>query len=412
MAMAARLASLPGRQDAGGAVTPTGTARDSRLPVALRPEVNAMELSEEDQAALTAVLGKGPGRMAATPKAASRLGVLPGDDTRAPTRAKLCQDAADVVMASIGTDANENTWMAALHEELAGAAEADGVIRELCRAHGWTPEKWTCTPSREGLLGALIRLKARAVAKANLTDKDVAPVIKGEQNQIVEALRVQTAALEKLLGRKERDPLSGILSGEGDSAQSTTMGARGAAARHQLKAEFAENPAKIYEAVERNLRREVGAEGSSRPVYPREYLETRCPLGPYQGTVNWMFAVGQIHEYLQRGDPEHARALSALLLAAGEQMAIDSGAWHLAWLTTLLPEPPYALVAQHRATPNSLQPHSRLLEERWVAAHLAYLRDVDVIMERRKKVLNPKYGNEDPPARDPKGKGKGKEEPK
>ncbi len=56
-----------------------------------------------------------------------------------------------------------------------------------------------------------------------------------------------------------------------------------------------------------------------------------------------------------------------------------------AFLMTLLPEPPYNLIAQHGPNADSLTPHSRLAEEVWIAGHLAYLRDADLIVERKKK---------------------------
>ena len=67
-------------------------------------------------------------------------------------------------------------------------------------------------------------------------------------------------------------------------------------------------------------------------IYPREYVETRSPVGSHAPTVNWMMGLASVHEALMMGRPEEARARSALMFAAGEQMALDGGCWTLAWL--------------------------------------------------------------------------------
>ena len=95
-----------------------------------------------------------------------------------------------------------------------------------------------------------------------------------------------------------------------------------------------------------------------------------------------------MHEALMMGRPEEARARSALLLAAGEQMALDGGCWTLAWLVTLLPRPRYGNVPR-RAEGDDEEPYSRLMDQRWVAAHLSWLCDAIMITERRRRLRQP-----------------------
>ncbi len=73
------------------------------------------------------------------------------------------------------------------------------------------------------------------------------------------------------------------------------------------------------------------------------------------------------------------RALCCLSLCAAEQVALDQGSWHLAWRMTLKAEPAYSVIAQHKPNPDAMMPHCRIAEESWVASHLAFLRDADLV---------------------------------
>ena len=88
-------------------------------------------------------------------------------------------------------------------------------------------------------------------------------------------------------------------------------------------------------------------------------------------------------------------------------MSTDAGSWTLAWLSTLLPEPPMTAIAAHKPVQDAIEPHSKLMMTRWVAAHMAYLRDADSIIEQRKKA----QGRRARPA-GPKGGGKGDKDKK
>ena len=164
---------------------------------------------------------------------------------------------------------------------------------------------------------------------------------------------------------------------------------KGAAARRSLRAEFRDRPEAIYQGVEERMRERVTSD--ARVVLPPEYLEDRALIGPNRNTIAWMWIIGHIHAYLMQGDLEHARALSALALGAGEQLAMDEGNWQLPWLITLLQEPPFSTIQGRKQQGDLLEPHSALLDERWVEAHLAYLADADKITERRAAARNRKF---------------------
>ena len=100
-----------------------------------------------------------------------------------------------------------------------------------------------------------------------------------------------------------------------------------------------------------------------------------------------------------------------------EQAALDESSWGLAWLLSLLPEPPWPSMSR-RPDPQALRPYAKLADTRWVAAGLAFMRDVDRIRAARrdhKGAVN-EGGAQLPKAppgkgKEQKGKGKGAEAP-
>ncbi len=62
--------------------------------------------------------------------------------------------------------------------------------------------------------------------------------------------------------------------------------------------------------------------------------------------------------------------------------------YQLGWLLTGLEEPPFAATQQRKPQAGGT-PHGRLVEAQWVAAQLAYLKDLDVMQERLRKQKAP-----------------------
>jgi len=123
-----------------------------------------------------------------------------------------------------------------------------------------------------------------------------------------------------------------------------------------------------------------------------------------------VWGVMAILEHIRRvGDPDappsswdkvelhRARARTELLLCAAEQSSLDAGNWDLGWLWTHIPEPPFHKIEKVQGE-RSLTVHATGVDKRYVAAGLAWLRDEDQILGRRKEPR--------------KGKGKGKKKDK
>ena len=98
----------------------------------------------------------------------------------------------------------------------------------------------------------------------------------------------------------------------------------------------------------------------------------------------------------------------AILAVYLEQVAVDGGRHQLGWLLTGMPKPPFQ-VAQAHSQRAQEDPAGFLGDPRWVAANLAYFKDVDYF-ESRMKLVGGKTPTADRPAaaaRPPKAEAKG-----
>ena len=80
-----------------------------------------------------------------------------------------------------------------------------------------------------------------------------------------------------------------------------------------------------------------------------------------------------------------ARAFDLLvLLVYLDQLCLDSGSTTVAWLMTLLPDPPQAIFMNPPPLPGgSLQPFSQLADQTWITSALGFVREMDLITTRR-----------------------------
>lgn len=207
----------------------------------------------------------------------------------------------------------------------------------------------------------------------------------GAEASILTALQAQTAALVNLMG--SRKPRGGS-DPEGDSdeeAGARLPGARGPAALEALRKAFEERPEKLAAAVSERLRHHHSlVPGAAEDPAPsaRAYMATEVPFGSYRtlAYAGWGFAC--VWDHLASGRSSKALALLSLLLVAVEQAALDEGRWQVAWLLTTLPEPPASMA--RRPVENALRPFAKLADPHWIAAAVAYIRDVDRLQTVRR----------------------------
>ena len=243
----------------------------------------------------------------------------------------------------------------------------------------------------------------------------------GVAKAIVKLTKVCSVLAEGKIKKKSEIEMLLDQSNLGGSSDGSGLGAgrKNAQALRALKRCLVENPSYIYKAIESNLLTDFSAR-PSRPGDPmgqataRGWLESRSRILNYTNHVRWSWGVAGIWDDLIRGDVGSARARSALLIAASDQAAIDSGSWLLSNISLLEPVPPFQSFAAHQPpSPQEMQ-HSALWDPRWFELFLSHVKDLDSYQESRKKLARPSgagRGGSEEVVRAPKPKVKPKQKP-
>ena len=96
------------------------------------------------------------------------------------------------------------------------------------------------------------------------------------------------------------------------------------------------------------------------------------------------YQVARAFDLLSADRPQASADALGLLLVYLDQLCLDSGSTTVAWLMTLLPDPPQAIFTNPPPLPGgSLQPFSQLADQTWVTSALGYVREMDLITTRR-----------------------------
>ena len=116
----------------------------------------------------------------------------------------------------------------------------------------------------------------------------------------------------------------------------------------------------------------------------RGYLTAEVPFGNAKTAASLIFGLADVCELMEAGQWRLAEAYVHLILAAGEQAAMQNWQWPLAWLLTQLPEPAWTRI-RHQPVPETARPLSRLADQQLLSAAVAYYRDVATVMDIQRK---------------------------
>ena len=120
------------------------------------------------------------------------------------------------------------------------------------------------------------------------------------------------------------------------------------------------------------------------------YLERQGGYAHQRNMRIQMLMLANIADAFFRGDDHAAREHLALALGATEQAASDNGRWDLAFLLTLLEEPAPTLFGPRPAAANTrLRAFSPLVPQSLASVTLAYVKEVDLLSQRRKDAVQP-----------------------
>lgn len=159
---------------------------------------------------------------------------------------------------------------------------------------------------------------------------------------------------------------------------------------------------KVADVVRVNALRELGMDPSR---------EDGIPLAEHRLLAHFATLLAEAWATGHASNNTELLGVVGRMLIFTEQVAIDSGKLQVGWLLTGVAEPPLHLMTTRQKHPG-LQPFSRLSAPGWVAANLAYLRDLDFLESRVAASNKPNPGGkketdkEDKPP--PKGAGKTK----
>ena len=202
---------------------------------------------------------------------------------------------------------------------------------------------------------------------------------------VLESLAVQSRVLAQLAKG----------SGEGLESAEPEMGAglrgpRSAAVLKEWRTALRQNPRAITQRVRGN--RDLALQGAAEipggmPTF-RSYLASEVPFGNAKTAAYLLFGLADVADLLGAGRADEAEALAAMLLCAGEQAALHSWQWGLAWMMAFTADPPWNRI-RRVPTPEDARALSRLADPSLVSATVTFFRDITAVQEAQRKVGAP-----------------------
>ena len=233
---------------------------------------------------------------------------------------------------------------------------------------------------------------------------------------LAQAVLAQSQALTSLVAQiahVQGDPMSELTA-------SSSAGVRGATGRAKLQAELAQQKGLFFRAVLQSMSRRMSPTSSSdaspqellnRGVSGVRYLERFGGYGRQRELGQLQFQVMTALDYMMAGQMDAAMDTVALLAVTIEQACLDGGRMDLATLLCLQEDAPASIFVNRQMMSTSrTRAFAPLADQRWVTCALAFLKELEVISNKRVELLGQSRSSEtssDPPAAKPKPKAKG-----
>lgn len=239
------------------------------------------------------------------------------------------------------------------------------------------------------------KTKAPALGGSNVLDlPDTGEALENmelpEHSPVSKALLQQSAAITSLVAHlATNDPISDL---QGGASSGLSLSTKGAARRERMQQELASGSSSFFMQVEQQLFRRLNP---SRPMPKTDadlmgsgvtltsYLEK---FGGYKvrqdyGLLMWILA--HAFDAGAQGDNHLMREHLSLAICCLEQANLD-GSWNLAYILSLLEEPPSQLFAEKPGQITALgRPFAPLIPSTWSAVALAYIKEMDLLSSRK-----------------------------
>ncbi|CAL1144007.1 unnamed protein product [Cladocopium goreaui] len=207
---------------------------------------------------------------------------------------------------------------------------------------------------------------------------EAATAYRGEEFDTQAEVRLE--ALLARMGPRSSDPLSQVLSGSSDSTQSSS-GVKGCHAR-EIFIKHMEDLPMIARVTQRNVLQDMGY-SQPFPGLMREFIEKRVPLGDMRTLTLLSHFMATGWEIGFNLNDANIMGLMAKGLMMTEQFCLDGGRTTMGWLLSAVAEPNFAAIERNKQR-RGLRPYSRLASPSWVAATIAFLKDMDYMESRLK----------------------------
>ena len=231
-------------------------------------------------------------------------------------------------------------------------------------------------------------------------DEPVDP-LKAPPEILEHTLAQQSAALTTLVSHliQGGDTLGLEASGATGASSSST---RGTLKREQLQQSLATGQSHFFMMLQQQICRRL--QPSNVVPKTEDELNARAPslltylerYGGFKGQKEAglaMWVIAHAVDAASRGDFHMTREYLALAVMGLEQSAFDVGAWDLAYIVTLAEDPPAALFQEKMSSVTaSARPFAPLIPAGLATISLAYLKEIDVLQNRRQEI-RPKKGH-------------------
>ena len=237
------------------------------------------------------------------------------------------------------------------------------------------------------------RMSPLSMASPVLADEPRDP-LRAPPDPTEQALAQQSAALTALVSHliQGNDPFGLDPSSSSGVPSSSTKGTQ---KREQLQQALAVGQSNFFMMLQQQLCRRL--QPSNTVPKTEEELNARAPslltylerYGGFKGQKEaglLMWVIGHAVDAAAWGDFHATREFLALAVMGLEQSAFDAGNWDLAFVLTLTGDPPTALF-QDRMTSmtSSASPFSPLIPSQLASISLAYLKEIDLLQNRRQE---------------------------
>ena len=255
-----------------------------------------------------------------------------------------------------------------------GAAVSPGVLKQLQSMAGPAPSRLSRLEAKRKVRAEpTLAQHAQAELDAGvLQEEELAALAQGGDplHRILALQLQQTAALSrKLTSKLPSDPITSVLGSEGGNSSSN--GVRGCVAREAYLRALEDIPG-VGRVIMMNAAADLGLS------------ELQIGSGSL-GDHRLLTYMAQFMACSWQTAYDHQDELALGLFARGlvmiEQIALDKGRCQFGWLLTGLTEPDLAQISMHKQR-LGIKPYAKLAAAPWVAANVAYLRDIDFLETR------------------------------